>query len=152
MSELASDGETGAIKIMFLFLNGDPWWISVSLFLTPLSFFLILKGAETVVRVKSVPALWFVSACAALSFLTTAFFTLFLGRAISEALLNFSLPFGALTFLAFEELMMVRGTMFGNAFVFNVGVSCNACAVGCLIHLAEKLYAFTKELNKRKPN
>ncbi|HEY8560951.1 MAG TPA: hypothetical protein VIL74_11310 [Pyrinomonadaceae bacterium] len=136
---------------MFLFLKGDPWWISVSLFLTPLSFFMILKGAEAVVRVKSVTALWFVSGCAALSLLTTAFFTLFLGRAVPEAFFNFSLPFGALSLLAFEELALLRGTIFNNALVFNLGVVCNACAVGCLIHLGEKLREFNKKLDDENP-
>jgi hypothetical protein len=133
---------------MLMFLKGDPWWFSFFLFLTPVSFFLILKGAEVIVKGRSVTAIWFVSACAALSVLITALFTLFFRRAIPDAFLYFSLPFGALSFLSFEELMMVRGTIFGNAFVFNVGVICNALAVGCLIYFAEKLYGLKKELDK----
>lgn len=131
---------------MFIFFQKVPLWLIPFYLIIPFSLFLAAKGIEAVVRGKSMTATYFVAATLFISLGIAAFFVVFLNSQMPNWLLNFSLPFGAIAFFTFDEfpenLVLVR------AFVFVLGVFCNACAIGCLIEFAERMFRLNREINK----
>lgn len=131
---------------MILFFQNSASWLTPFFFIIPFSYFLTLKGIEIIVRKKSFRTTIFVGTVFIIVLCITAYFVLIEQIPIPYWLFNFTLPFGAGTYFIFDE--HPENSISVRAFAFITGLMMNACAIGCLIHIGEKLYRLNKKINE----